>query len=167
MSVADLHVASPRLLWRAFVLATWALFVAAVILLHSQHIFPISQVIDIAGVVGFGVAVAWFFSAGRWKYACVAASLVLVVLYLIRWIQLVEYIHVGSPELGVAVAIERLAQLWADEFASDAKKIGVGWTLLETYWDVAMPFFQLMVIAILWRPWRDSSKRDTAGSVTH
>jgi hypothetical protein len=163
MSITQFLVASSRLLWsRVFVLATWALFVVAVLLLRSQHIFPISQVIDIAGSVGFGLALAWFFLAGRWKYACMVASLILLLLYFTRWVQLIQYIHVGSPELGVAVAVERLAHLWADEFASNAKKFGLGRTLLEVYWDVAMPFFQLMVIAILSRLWRDNPKRNVS-----
>jgi hypothetical protein len=160
-SVAKLMVS--RFLWvRTLILLTWALFVAAVIIFHEQHIFPTSQIIDVAGLLGFGVAIVWVLLAGRWKYACIFASAVLVVLYVVRWILLVEYIYSGNPELGVTTAIERLMHLWVSEFSWNAENFGLGHALLAVYWNLVMALAQgLVVVAMWWFFWRARLKTDS------
>lgn len=139
-----------RPLWiKAFVLVTWSLFIAEIILFHARHIFLISYIIDVAGVLGFGIAVAWFFLDRRWGYVCVAASIVLVVLYVARWLFLVRFVHSGASEPSLIIAIQRVIQVWGTEFTKDTQERGLGSALLVQYWNVIMAFAQVVVVAII------------------
>jgi len=117
-------------------------------LFRSDHIFLISQIIDVIGVLGFAVAILSLILSGRWDYASVAASFILVATYLLRWAFLTDYIYAGSPELGLNAAIERLIHLWIAEFSAKVANAGLMQALLSLYWNVAMAFVQLLVILI-------------------
>jgi hypothetical protein len=146
MSGSSGKLAGPHLLVRTLVLLTWAMFVVTILVTFSQHVFPISWALDVGGLIGFGLALAWFLLAGRWAYACLAASSVLLVLYIVRWILLIGYIHAGNPDLGLSVALDRLLELWFSEFSWNVRKVGLWQGVVVIYWNLAMAVIQIVVI---------------------
>jgi hypothetical protein len=166
LSNPELKLTFMRAPWiKAFVLVTWSLFVAEIFLFPARHIFLISYITDAAGVLGFGIAVAWLFLDRRWGYVCVAASIVLVVLYVARWLFLVQFVHSGASEPSVIIAIQRVIQVWGAEFARDTQESGLGSALLVQYWNVIMAFVQVLVIAIILLRDRSKDKTVKGGSV--
>jgi hypothetical protein len=148
-----------RHLWiKVFVLITWALFVTEVVVFRARHIFLISYVIDIVGIVGFGLTVAWLFLRRRWAHVCVAASTLMVVLYLVRWLFLIQFVHSDASD-GLVIDVQRVIQVWGAEFKKDSEEIGLASALLVQYWNALMAFAQILVVGLIlmadrsvWRP---------------
>jgi hypothetical protein len=138
-----------RLGWKILVLATWALFVAGAALFYREHIFPISKIVDTVGVLGFLVALVWFVSSARWKRLFIAVSAVFIVLYVVRWVLIVDYIQSGSPDNGVASAIMKLLQLWISEFERNADNSRIATAFLKAYWDAIAAFVQILTIPVI------------------
>lgn len=134
---------------RAFVLATWTVFLAAILLLNAPSPRGVYYIINAIGLLGFGASIVWFLVGRNWRYVCIALSVLLIVIYLLRWFLQVEQINATSPELGLGTAIERLVRVWTSMFSWNDKNYGLIWALLAAYWDVLIVPVQIVVTAIM------------------
>lgn len=134
---------------RAFVVATWIVFATAILLLDAPSPRGTYYLINAIGLAGLALSIVWFGIAPKWRMACAAVSILLILAYLLRWYFQIADIYTTSPQLGVNVAIERLVQVWAAVFASNKAKYGLLWALLAAYWDVLVVPVQLIVVALL------------------
>jgi hypothetical protein len=160
MPPAESHIAGqPSVAARAFVVATWAVFGAAMLLLNGSSPRGVYYIINAIGLIGLGVSIVWFVVAPQWRFACLAASILLILVYLLRWYLQVDEIYKTSPALGVGTAIERLIQVWASVFESNRAKYGVLWALLAAYWDVFMVPAQVLAAALVFFPRRGGNER--------
>jgi hypothetical protein len=147
MPTSKSHIANQAS--RVFVVATWVVFGAAILLLNAPSPRGIYYVINGVGLIGVAVSILWFVVAPKWRVACGTLSLVLIVVYLLRWYLQVEEIYKTNPELGVGAAIERLTQVWTSVFESNREKYGLLWALLAAYWDVFIVPVQALVAALV------------------
>lgn len=134
---------------KILVIATWALFVGGAALFYKEHIFLISKIVDVVGVFGFLVALLWFASGGGWKRLFISVSAVFIVLFVLRWMLLVDYINSGSPDDGIGSAIAKLLQLWVSEFERSAGISGIAIAFLKAYWAALAAFAQILMIPVI------------------
>jgi hypothetical protein len=150
MLTSKFHI-SPQaaLAVRTFVVAAWAIFGAAILFLNAPSPRGIYYIINTIGFVGLGVAIVWFVIAPKWRMACVALSILLIAVYLLRWYLQVDEIYETSPALGVSTAVERLSNVWVSVFEANRAKYGMLWALLAVYWDVFIVPVQVLVAALV------------------
>jgi len=135
----------------------WSLFVAAVLLLDWSTASRLYYAINVIGLVGFATAVGWFLMNGRWRYACLSVSVLLLVLYVIQWSIQIEELYSADREGGFGTAVYRLVQAWGILFAFHRERFGIPWAVLATYWDALMAPLQLLVIAFFLRAGRSQT----------
>lgn len=157
------HIASQAS--RAFVVATWVVFGAAILLLNAPSPRGVYYVINGIGLIGVAVSILWFVVAPKWRVACGALSVVLIVVYLLRWYLQIEDIYKTNPELGAGAAIGRLIQVWTSVFESNREKYGLLWALLAAYWDVFIVPIQAVVVALVFS-YRDRGSEPVAQANT-
>jgi len=150
MSTSNRHIAGRApLAARAAVVATWMIFGAAVLLLDAPGPRGIYYLINVVGLVGLCVSIAWFILSPRWRTACASVSVLFVLVYVMRWYLQVDEVYKTDPTLGVGTAIGRVLHVWAAVFESNRAKYGVTWALLAVYWDVLIAPVQVLVAAFL------------------
>jgi hypothetical protein len=137
-------------------LAMWALFVVAVLLLDWGTASRLYYAINFVGFVGFASGVGWFLMNGRWRYACLSVSTLLLLLYVVQWLIQVEELYSADSESGVGTALYRLVQAWGILFAFHSERFGIPWAVLAAYWEPLMALLQLLVIAFLVRTRRNA-----------
>jgi hypothetical protein len=165
MPASKLHiVGQTALTTRAFVVSTWVVFGAAILLLDAPSPRGIYYLINAIGLVGLGVSIVWFIVAPQWGLACVTLSGLLILVYLLRWYLQVDDIYRTSPALGVGTAIERLIQVWTSVFESNRAKHGLLWALLAAYWDVLIVPVQVLVAALVFSHRRRGNEPIVQGS---
>jgi hypothetical protein len=131
------------------VMGTWLLFVLAMMLLDWRDAAPIHQAILVLGLIGFAFAVVWLVRGVRWKYACLAASIVLLAGYGVWWfVELLNHYR-ADPQSGLTGALALHVQIWTSllrkRFA-DGFWFGGG---AEFYWLIGMPVVQLVLVAVV------------------
>lgn len=151
---------------RVLVLLTWGLFACASLLYRRDHVFMISQVIDVLAFAGFIAAIAFFFMPRRWRYIAVTSAGILVIAYIFRWGFLMQYVASGNPDATMTNAAGRLIDLWGAEFSAHWKRADYISGLLSIYWNVAMPLLQVAVIALLGVSLRKDVSGKAASSIS-
>lgn len=133
------------------VIAVWALFAASIVLLDWKGASALYNATNAVGLLGFVVAVVWFFLGGRWTYVCLLFSGLVLFLYAAQWVVQLVDIYRAIPDGGIGAALYRLVETWGILFRWRSEKFGVGWALVGIYWDVVIVPLQFAVIALLYR----------------
>ena len=136
---------------RNAIAGTWLLFALAVAALDWRDAAPIHHAILVLGLIGFAFAAVWLIRGGRWKYACLATSIVLLACYGVWWfVELLNHYR-ADPQSGLTGALALHVQIWASllrkRFAEGFWFGGVA----EFYWLVGMPVIQVVVVAVMVR----------------
>ena len=134
---------------RIFALITWALFAYASLLFRHDHVFVISQTIDVLAFLGLIAAMLSFVVPSAWRRIAIASSSVLAIAYIIRWVFLTQYVSSGDANITLSEASGRVIHLWSAEFGAHWKMEEYFLAFLSIYWNVVMPLVQLALIAIL------------------
>jgi heme exporter protein D len=150
-SAFDKLISSDSRSMRSGITGTWLLFALAVAALDWRDAAPIHQAILAFGLIGFALAVVWLIRGGRWKYACLATSIVLLASYGVWWfVELLNHYR-ADPQSGLTGALALHVQIWASLLRKRfADGFGFGGAA-EFYWLVGMPVIQVAVVAVMVR----------------
>jgi hypothetical protein len=150
-SAFDNLISSDSRSTRSVITGAWFLFALAMVALDWRDAAPIHQTILVFGLIGFAFAVAWLIRGGRWKYACLATSIVLLASYGVWWfVELLNHYR-ADPQSGLSGALALHVQIWASLLR---KRFADGFWLggaAEFYWLVGMPIIQVVVVVVMVR----------------
>lgn len=130
-------------------IGVWAIFAAAVLLLDWEGASALYWTINLVGLVGLVLAIAWAIRGNKWIDKCIGVSVIFLFLCLIQWALQIRELYYSSPEDGLTTAIYRLAASWQALFIWRADRFGAGWALLAVYWDVVIALLQIVAVFIL------------------
>jgi hypothetical protein len=138
-------------LTKALVISAWTIFAAAVFLLDWQGASALYWTINLVGLAGLVVAIAWAIRGHEWIGKCIGLSAIFVFLYFLQWALQIRELYYSSPHDGLPTAIYRLAAAWHALFVWRASKFGAGWALLGMYWDFIVVLLQIVAVFVLAR----------------
>lgn len=136
---------------KVFLIGVWAMFATAVLLLEWGGSSVLYWTINLVGLTGLVMAIAWAIRGNQWVDRCIGVSAIFLLLCFTQWVLQIRELYYSSPEDGVATAIYRLAGAWQALFVWRADKFGAGWALIGVYWDVVVVLLQIVAVSVLVR----------------